>query len=103
LPGDDRHRGGPRAAAGGALLHRLPLLPHRGAARPLLAAARAPGRRAARRGRRVRRGAGAGMTYLALAGAFLAATLPLLAVAVLLRRPGRRWWAATGLTALALV
>jgi lycopene cyclase domain-containing protein len=43
------------------------------------------------------------MTYLGLAAAFLAATLPLLLVATLLRRPGRRWWAATGLTALALV
>ncbi|WP_110181242.1 lycopene cyclase domain-containing protein [Nocardioides solisilvae] len=43
------------------------------------------------------------MSYLGLATLFLAATLPLLLVAVLLRRPGRRWWAATGLTALALL
>ena len=43
------------------------------------------------------------MTYLTLAGIFAAATVPVLAVVVILRRPDRRWWIATGLTALALV
>lgn len=43
------------------------------------------------------------MTYLGLAAVFTAATVPVLAVAVVKRRPDRRWWAATGLTALALV
>lgn len=43
------------------------------------------------------------MTYLTLAGLFVLATLPFLAVAVAVRRPSRRWWAATGLTCLALV
>lgn len=43
------------------------------------------------------------MSYLTLAGLFVLATLPLLAVAVAVRRPSRRWWAATGLTLLALV
>jgi lycopene cyclase domain-containing protein len=42
------------------------------------------------------------MTYLGLAAIFVAATLPVLGVAVVLRRPDRRWWAVTGLTALAL-
>lgn len=43
------------------------------------------------------------MTYLGLAAVFTAATVPVLAVAVAKRRPDRRWWAATGLTALALI
>ena len=43
------------------------------------------------------------MTYLGLAAVFTAATVPVLAAAVVKRRPDRRWWAATGLTALALV
>lgn len=43
------------------------------------------------------------MTYLGLAAVFTGITLPVLAVAVVTRRPDRRWWAATGLTALALV
>ncbi|MET1133803.1 MAG: lycopene cyclase domain-containing protein [Aeromicrobium sp.] len=42
------------------------------------------------------------MTYLGLAAVFTAATVPVLALAVATRRPDRRWWAATGLTALAL-
>ncbi|MTB89419.1 lycopene cyclase domain-containing protein [Aeromicrobium senzhongii] len=42
------------------------------------------------------------MTYLQLATVFVAVTLPVLAVAVFVRRPDRRWWAATGLTALVL-
>ncbi|SKB06999.1 lycopene cyclase domain-containing protein [Aeromicrobium choanae] len=42
------------------------------------------------------------MTYLGLAAVFTAATLPVLALAVVTRRPDRRWWAATGLTAVAL-
>lgn len=42
------------------------------------------------------------MTYLGLATVFLLGTLPLLVVAVLKRRPDRRWWIATGLTAVAL-
>src|SRR5690606_30053965 len=44
-----------------------------------------------------------GMSYLGLAALFLLGSLPVLLVAVLVRRPGRRWWAATGLTALALL
>ena len=43
------------------------------------------------------------MTYPGLAALFLLGSLPVLLIAVLLRRPGRRWWAATGLTALALL
>ncbi|WP_181309585.1 lycopene cyclase domain-containing protein [Nocardioides campestrisoli] len=43
------------------------------------------------------------MTYLALAALFLLGSLVLLAAATVLRRPDRRWWAATGLTALSLV
>ena len=43
------------------------------------------------------------MTYVSLAGLFVLASLPLLLLAVVVRRPSRRWWAATGLTALSLV
>lgn len=43
------------------------------------------------------------MSYLGLATLFVALTLPALAVAVVVRRPSRRWWAATGLTAGCLV
>lgn len=43
------------------------------------------------------------MTYLALAVLFLAVTLLVLAGAVVLRRPGRSWWLATGLTAAVMV
>ncbi|GAA3538263.1 lycopene cyclase [Aeromicrobium flavum] len=42
------------------------------------------------------------MTYLGLAAIFVAATVPVLVAAVVLRRPDRRWWAVTGLTGLAL-
>jgi len=42
------------------------------------------------------------MTYLGLAAVFVAATLPVLVLAVITRRPDRRWWAVTGLTGLAL-
>jgi lycopene cyclase domain-containing protein len=43
------------------------------------------------------------VTYLGLAAIFVALTVPVLVVAVALRRPDRRWWVVTGLTALALV
>ena len=43
------------------------------------------------------------MTYLTLTLLFLAGAVAFGVVAVLLRRPGKRWWAATGLTALSLV
>lgn len=43
------------------------------------------------------------MSYLGLAGLFVLASLPFLVVAVVVRRPSRRWWAATGLTLLTLV
>ncbi|MDP9823046.1 lycopene cyclase domain-containing protein [Nocardioides massiliensis] len=43
------------------------------------------------------------MTYLGLAGVFVAVTLPVLLLTVVVRRPTRRWWAATALTALCLV
>lgn len=42
------------------------------------------------------------MTYLGLAACFVAGCVPLFAFAVWRRRPDRRWWAATGLTLLAL-
>ncbi|WP_435744795.1 lycopene cyclase domain-containing protein [Nocardioides sp. SYSU DS0663] len=42
------------------------------------------------------------MTYAGLAGIFLALSAALLAVAVVRRRPGPRWWAATALTAAVL-
>ena len=43
------------------------------------------------------------MTYAGLAGCFLAGSALVLVVAAVLRRPARRWWLATGATALALV
>lgn len=43
------------------------------------------------------------MTYLALAGLFVLGAVLFLALAVALRRPTRRWWLATALTAVALV
>ncbi len=43
------------------------------------------------------------MTYLGLAGIFLAVALLVLLVAVLRHRPDRRWWTATVLTAVALL
>lgn len=43
------------------------------------------------------------MSYLALAAIFVAVTLPVLAIAIITRRPSGRWWAAVGLTALSLV
>lgn len=42
------------------------------------------------------------MTYVDLVLIFLAASAVPLGAAVLLHRPGRRWWAAQGLTLLAL-
>ena len=42
------------------------------------------------------------MTYLGLSALFVALCVPLMLVAVLWRRPGRRWWLATGLTLLTL-
>src|SRR5690606_17026989 len=46
---------------------------------------------------------GCAMSYLGLAGVFLAVTLPVVAIAIVTRRPSARWWAAVGLTALSLV
>ncbi|GGD30933.1 lycopene cyclase domain-containing protein [Nocardioides daphniae] len=43
------------------------------------------------------------MTYLGLSALFVALCTPLMLVAVLWRRPSRRWWAATGLTLASLV
>ena len=43
------------------------------------------------------------MTYPALAGLFLLGALLVLAAVALALRPGRRWWAATLITAAALV
>ena len=43
------------------------------------------------------------MTYVLVSSAFVAAALVVLGVAVARRRPDRRWWAATGLTLLALM
>ena len=42
------------------------------------------------------------MTYLSLAAVFVAISLVVLVVAVVVRRPSRRWWAATGLTVVTL-
>ncbi|MCD4536451.1 lycopene cyclase domain-containing protein [Nocardioides sp. cx-169] len=42
------------------------------------------------------------MTYLDVAVWFLALAATVLATAVVLRRPSRRWWATTGLTLLAM-
>lgn len=43
------------------------------------------------------------MSYLGLAAIFVAVTLPVLAIAIITRRPSGRWWAAVGLTALSLI
>lgn len=43
------------------------------------------------------------MTYAGLAALFLAGALLVLGCATLLHRPDRRWWLATGATALTLV
>lgn len=43
------------------------------------------------------------MTYAALAGLFLLVPALVLIVTVVLRRPGARWWATTGVTVLALL
>lgn len=43
------------------------------------------------------------MSYAALATCFLAGAFVVLAVAVLVRRPDRRWWGATAVTAVTLL
>ncbi|WP_122816662.1 lycopene cyclase domain-containing protein [Nocardioides pantholopis] len=43
------------------------------------------------------------MTYLALSGLFLGVAVLALALAAVVRRPPAAWWAATGLTAVALL
>lgn len=43
------------------------------------------------------------MTYVGLSSVFLLVSLAVLAVAVAVRRPDRRWWTATGLTVVALL
>ncbi|WP_019145546.1 lycopene cyclase domain-containing protein [Aeromicrobium massiliense] len=43
------------------------------------------------------------MTYATLAVPFVGLAAALLAVAAAVRRPGRRWWTATGLTLLSLL
>lgn len=43
------------------------------------------------------------MTYAGLAGLFLLGSFALLAAAVVLRRPDRRWWLATGATAVLML
>jgi lycopene cyclase domain-containing protein len=43
------------------------------------------------------------MSYAALALVFVAAALSVLLVVTALRRPGRRWWAATGAVTVVLV
>jgi len=43
------------------------------------------------------------MTYVLVSSAFVAVTLAVLAVAAVVGRPDRRWWAATGLTLAALM
>ncbi len=43
------------------------------------------------------------MSYLALALVFVAVTIPVMAIAIVTRRPGGRWWLAVGLTALSLI
>ena len=42
------------------------------------------------------------MSYLALVSIFVLIPIPVLVIAILTRRPNRRWWAAVGLTALTL-
>jgi len=43
------------------------------------------------------------MSYAALAGLFLLPSAAVLALAVVLRRPGRRWWLTTALSLLVLL
>lgn len=43
------------------------------------------------------------MTYATLALPFVGLAVVVLVVAAVVRRPGRRWWTATGLTLLALL
>lgn len=43
------------------------------------------------------------MSYLGLATVFVGVTLPVLAIAIVTRRPSARWWAAVGLTAASLM
>jgi len=43
------------------------------------------------------------MSYLGLVLAFVAVTIPVLVVAVVTRRPDRRWWASVGLTIVTLM
>lgn len=43
------------------------------------------------------------MSYAALAGLFLIPPAAVLALAVVLRRPGRRWWLTTALSLLVLL
>lgn len=43
------------------------------------------------------------MTYLQLVAVFLVISAVPLVLAAAIRRPGRRWWAATGLTTVALL
>lgn len=43
------------------------------------------------------------MSYAALAGLFLVPPAAVLALAVVLRRPGRRWWLTTALSLLVLL
>lgn len=43
------------------------------------------------------------MTYLSLAAFFVGVSVIVFSAAVLLRRPGRDWWSATGVTLVALL
>jgi lycopene cyclase domain-containing protein len=43
------------------------------------------------------------MTYLALASVFLLVSAAFMGAVVVMRRPGRSWWLATALTAVAMV
>ena len=43
------------------------------------------------------------MSYLGLATVFVGVTLPVLAIAIVTRRPSARWWASVGLTAASLM
>src|SRR5690606_19128365 len=94
VAGDDRPRRRCAPPDRGAVLHHLPQLPHRCAARAV-----APGARISPVDTGTGPGGGRPMSYLGLAALFVALTLPALAVAVVVRRPSRRWWAATGLSA----